>query len=179
MQANVMPRSFVRYWLTRKGWQLLVACSSFRRCVLQLELYVSKSQVFVVLVSVETVCLIKRRLPISINDAIHGFFSVDFEAQQPRPCQQFVVGMAASFSSLRFSRPSWPWRSAAHFSGGAVVSPHVACNNSGDSASSRRAEGASPTRPTNRLPGSTVVEEAAAVRLRRWRRSVPLPVGWH
>src|SRR5262249_36950536 len=28
--------------------------------------------------------------------------------------------------------------------------------------SSRRAEGASPTRPTNRLPGGTVVEEAAA-----------------
>src|SRR5438270_916398 len=28
--------------------------------------------------------------------------------------------------------------------------------------SSRRAEGASPTRPTNRLPRSTVVEEAAA-----------------
>jgi hypothetical protein len=24
-----------------------------------------------------------------------------------------------------------------------------------------------------------VVEEAAAIRLRRWRRSVPLPVGWH
>jgi hypothetical protein len=37
-------------------------------------------------------------------------------------------------------------------------------------ASSRRAEGASPTRPTNRLPRSTVVEEAAAIWLRRWRR---------
>jgi hypothetical protein len=34
-------------------------------------------------------------------------------------------------------------------------------------ASSRRAEGASPTRPTNRLPGGAVVEEAAAIRLRR------------
>src|SRR5262249_30142878 len=63
-----------------------------------------------------------------------------------------------------------PIRPATILAAGSLSIPMTPAIIQVDSASSRRAEGASPTRPTNRLPGSTVVEEAVAARLRRWRR---------